>query len=393
MKKFLSKFKSKEIIVPISKELCDIASQLDKYIDYETPELDKLENAANRVGESWSGSWAGYHSRVYYASFHPPPPGALFSQEWGLDDAVGMGSRGDWVEYRFNDVIEHIQATAGYPATDRYIAEAKKATKVFENVKSSVLSFVHANVYPERDEFLQSLVSKIESLKILTETHFIQRHCPRQMMSRDIIALEKGMVTPPHIQILAKTFAGKHAFQSCKVLKERIVELTNHIQNIEKKEAKPESGISSGEEVFIVHGRDDGTKETIARFVEKFGLKVTILHEQPNEGRTIIEKLEYYASKAGFAIVLLTPDDVGTLRDRTSGQGEPRARQNVVFELGYFMGKLGRERVCPLFKGKIEKPSDIDGVIYVSMNNEDWKLKLGQEMKNAGFPLDMNKIF
>ena len=68
MKKFLSKFKSKEIIVPISKELCDIASQLDKYIDYETPELDKLENAANRVGESWSGSWAGYHSRVYYAS-------------------------------------------------------------------------------------------------------------------------------------------------------------------------------------------------------------------------------------------------------------------------------------------------------------------------------------
>ena len=150
---------------------------------------------------------------------------------------------------------------------------------------------------------------------------------------------------------------------------------------------------SLGKEVFIVHGRDDGTKETVARFVEKFGLKVTILHEQPNKGRTIIEKLEYYASRAGFAIVLLTPDDVGTLRDRTSGQGEPRARQNVVFELGYFMGKLGREQVCPLFKGKIEKPSDIDGIIYVPMDNEDWKLKLGQEMKNAGFPVDMNKIF
>ena len=148
-----------------------------------------------------------------------------------------------------------------------------------------------------------------------------------------------------------------------------------------------------GNEVFIVHGRDDDTKETVARFVEKLGLKATILHEQPNEGRTIIEKLEDCAGRAGFAIVLLTPDDVGTLRNSANDQDKPRARQNVIFELGYFMGKLGRQRICPLFKGEIEKPSDIDGVIYVPMDSKDWKLKLGQEMKNAGFPVDMNKIF
>ena len=148
-----------------------------------------------------------------------------------------------------------------------------------------------------------------------------------------------------------------------------------------------------GNEVFIVHGRDNEAKETVARFVEKFGLKATILHEQPNEGRTIIEKLEDCADKAGFAIVLLTPDDIGTLKDDVDSTGKPRARQNVVFELGYFIGKLGRERVCPLFKGEIEKPSDIDGVIYVAMDSEGWKLQLGQEMKNAGFPIDMNKDF
>ena len=148
-----------------------------------------------------------------------------------------------------------------------------------------------------------------------------------------------------------------------------------------------------GNEVFIVHGRDDGIKETVARFIEKLNLKATILHEQPSGGQTIIEKLEKHASKAGFAIVLLTPDDIGSLKDEIEDESKPRARQNVVFELGYFMGKLGRERVCPLFKGKIEKPSDIDGVIYVPMDGEGWKLQLGKEMKNAGFPVDMNKIF
>ena len=150
---------------------------------------------------------------------------------------------------------------------------------------------------------------------------------------------------------------------------------------------------SLGSDIFIVHGHDDGTKETVARFVETLGLKATILHEQPSTGLTIIEKLEKYADNAGFAVVLFTPDDVGALKYKTEDESKPRARQNVVFELGYFIGKLGRERVCPLFKGKIEKPSDIDGVIYVPMDGEDWKLKLGQEIKNAGFPVDMNKIF
>lgn len=150
---------------------------------------------------------------------------------------------------------------------------------------------------------------------------------------------------------------------------------------------------TSGNEVFIVHGRDDGPKETVARFVENLGLKATILHEQPSAGQTIIEKLEKHADNAGFVIVLLTPDDVGALKDEIEDESKPRARQNVVFELGYFIGKLGREKVCPLSKGKIENPSDIDGVICVPMDGEDWKLELGRELKNAGFPVDMNKIF
>jgi predicted nucleotide-binding protein len=147
-----------------------------------------------------------------------------------------------------------------------------------------------------------------------------------------------------------------------------------------------------GNDVFIVHGHDQAAKHTIAGFVRRLGLNPIILDEQVNRGQTIIEKFEENADEAGFAIVLLTPDDVGAPKDKQD-QLKPRARQNVVLELGYFMGKLGRERVCPLLKDEVEKPSDIDGLVYVPMDNfNGWQLKLAKEMKQAGLPVDSEKL-
>lgn len=152
--------------------------------------------------------------------------------------------------------------------------------------------------------------------------------------------------------------------------------------------ASSEQGTTTGSEVFIVHGHDHGAKDTIAREVENLGLTAVILHEQPNRGRTIIEKLEELAKSASFAIVLLTPDDFGALKNRIDDIPNPRARQNVIFELGYFIGRLGRERVCPIYKGEIESPSDIDGIVYVRMDEGGaWKQDLTQEMESAGLPI------
>lgn len=141
-----------------------------------------------------------------------------------------------------------------------------------------------------------------------------------------------------------------------------------------------------GDDVFIVHGQDEGAKYDVARFVEKLGLTATMLGDQPNRGLTLFDKFEQYASNAGFAIVLLTAvDEFGH---------QLKAHQNLIFELGYIIGQLGRERVCLLFKGEVEMLPNLSGVFYVHMDsNDDWKLKLAREMRNVRLPIDMNELF
>lgn len=143
--------------------------------------------------------------------------------------------------------------------------------------------------------------------------------------------------------------------------------------------------------VFIVHGHDNAAKQAVARFVEKIGLEAIILHEQASSGKTIIEKIEAN-SNVGFAIVLYTPCDLGASKGEKD-QLKPRARQNVIFEHGYLIGKIGRKNVSALVKGDVETPNDISGVVYIKMDEADsWKYAVGKEMKACGYDIDLNKI-
>lgn len=147
--------------------------------------------------------------------------------------------------------------------------------------------------------------------------------------------------------------------------------------------------LSSERKAFVVYGHDEGARETIARFLEKIGFEAIILHEQANQGRTIIEKVEAHGD-VRFAIVLLTPDDEGRVN---GGVFQPRARQNVILELGYFIGRLGRKNVCALKRGDIEIPSDFSGVVYESLDaSGGWRQVLGRELQAAGFEIDWNAI-
>ncbi|WP_375199679.1 TIR domain-containing protein [Lysinibacillus sp. RS11] len=142
--------------------------------------------------------------------------------------------------------------------------------------------------------------------------------------------------------------------------------------------------------VFIVHGHDDGLKNEVARFVERLGLEAVILHEQANAGNTIIEKIEKN-SDVGFAIVLYSPCDEG--KSKSSEQLRSRARQNVVFEHGFFIARLGRNNVVALHKGEdLELPNDISGVVYVKYESGAWKYEIAKEMVATGYNVDFMKI-
>ena len=167
--------------------------------------------------------------------------------------------------------------------------------------------------------------------------------------------------------------------------------------NSEKKKTSTKQNTQSlttklNENVFIVHGHNNEIKQSVARTISKLKFNPIILHENANSGNTIIEKFEELANTASYAIILLTDDDLG--KAKKESKYNSRARQNVIMELGYFLGKLGRDKVFVLKSGDIEVPSDIMGIIYNTYDGEEggWKNKLVKDMKASGFNVDANDL-
>lgn len=156
-------------------------------------------------------------------------------------------------------------------------------------------------------------------------------------------------------------------------------------------EASQLVGTYDPKKVFIVHGHNETVKQSVARTLETIGLTPIILAEQPDKGRTVIEKFEKEGNDVGFAVVLLTADDKG--RKNRARTMQSRARQNVVFEMGYFMALLGRERVMLLLQDGVEEPSDLKGVVYTALDKDSaWKYRLVKELREQGYEVSSDTL-
>ncbi|MBU9545518.1 nucleotide-binding protein [Burkholderia multivorans] len=190
----------------------------------------------------------------------------------------------------------------------------------------------------------------------------------------------------------ARQYVAEGKVRSIEILRSAIKWLEDELQDateIEPVATTTTAVASTSTKVFIVHGHDNTALQSVARFIEQIGFNAIILSEQANQGRTIIEKIEAHGD-VGFAVVLLTPDDVG---GKTVDSVRPRARQNVLLELGYFIARLGRARVCSLAKGDLEIPTDFAGVVWEQLDDGGtWKTALARELKAAGYAIDWNRV-
>lgn len=313
-----------------------------------------LETAAERVGRSFSGSWIGYHSRVYYAGLSTPPPGAAFSQEWGTKEVFSdMGSRGDWREYTAEFITATIVQMAGSPDMGALKAFAREAEKAFDSAKSEFLSIVSSELDQRADGFLEGLKSEVAGLKIFKAEQFIDYARPKgQFMTRDMLAMGQGISTPPHLIPCAEALELQGPPVMCGTLSEKIAKAASHLERqSRRKSAKDRVGTN----VFIGHGRSPMWRELKDFVGDRLKLPWDEFNRVPVAGVTNIARLSEMLDAAAIAFLVMTAEDEMI-------DGDIQARMNVVHEAGLFQGRLGFTKAIVLLEEGCAEFSNIQGL-------------------------------
>lgn len=339
----------------VTEQLQRIIEKLPDEPKIKFDELEKIIKEADRVGKSWSGSWLGYQSRVYYVNFSTPPTGAIFSKQHGLDSGFSYATRGDWRQYDFDDVINYIYKKSGNIDIKKYKKQYDDYEELFEETRSNILSLIYANKskLPKDDLFLNDRIKEIEDIKIYTERDFVDVQMPKgQFLSSDMDALSDGFRTPPHIAMIAKITALKESYSRCIDLKKEAIRLSSHIRNLEYKEVKASR---VGTNIFLGHGRSHLWRELKDFIKDKLHLPYDEFNRVPIAGTTNIARLAQMLDQASFAFLIMTAED--ELQD-----GNMQARMNVIHEVGLFQGRLGFEKAIVLLEEGCQEFSNINGL-------------------------------
>ena len=317
--------------------------------------LGALEEAARTIGRSFSGSWQGYHSRVYYAEFSPPPPGAHFSQEWGLKDtyASSLGSHGDWREYDSEFVKAHIRKLAGEPNLEITHKATETASNTFAHDKSEIISILQNELEERDDGFLASLKKELDELKPLSTFEVAQHLSPKgQIITRDTVVLGQGTQIPPHMNYIAEAKAIQHAFAICKEAGQIAAKAASHL---ERKTRRRKATERIGTNVFIGHGRSQAWRDLKDFLQDRVNLPWDEFNRVPVAGVTNIARLSEMLDAAAIAFLVMTAED-------EMADGAIQARMNVVHEAGLFQGRLGFTRAVVMLEEGCEQFSNIEGL-------------------------------
>lgn len=343
----------------IHDELLKIADKLEMYAQEAQKEnvrqpLSKLEDAANNVGKAWSGSWLGYHANIYYNNLQVPPPGAHFSQEWGMEKLLACdGTTGDWREYKKDDVIEAIHALANNTDLASASELSGKAESSFDEEKHEVLSLLTTALTENVDPFISNLKDDVENLNVLSKLQIIRAMQPSgNLMSRDSLAVTQGFHTPPHFSVLSEIYALRQPPSCCKKLSQIARRAGSHLARQSRRSARSKE---IGTNVFIGHGRSSDWRDLKDFIQDRLNLPWDEFNRVPVAGITNIARLSEMLDASAIAFLVMTGED-------EQAGGKLHARMNVVHEAGLFQGRLGFTRAIVLIEEGCEEFSNIQGL-------------------------------
>ena len=313
----------------------------------------KLLDACIRLENAWSGSWFGYHSRVYYRNFETPPPGARFSSEWGFLQVYNNSTRGDWVEYRYEDAIAAIEELAGNPDLTEVEAYGKRAKRALDDGQAAVISVLTAALSIKDDQLVRESLEEAKTLKPLTQSDVVDIQRPSgSLMSRDTAALTAGLIAPAHITyqggVVAVTDPGRRSSD----LANLGTRVADHFDRIA---SHVTSGAPMGSRVFIGHGGSPLWRELKDFLKERLSLDWEEYNRVSTAGVATTERLQAMLDNASMAFLVCTAED-------DHADGSHHARDNVIHEAGLFQGRLGFTRAIVLLEDGCAEFSNIRGL-------------------------------
>lgn len=316
--------------------------------------IKKLHEAADKIGESWSGSWLGYHANVYYAGFGSPRPGDQFDPEWGLMDKLSSQTSPYWKEVRSEVVEKEVFRVAGVSTMNALTKAAEEARDVFSESQNELIAIFDALLARKDDATTRDLRNQIAGVKNhIGQDKLLQAIRPAQVMTRDSMAAAQGVKAPPHLALKALV----HQQES---FGWKITELAKLARRgamyLEKsRKLKGESVARTEGKVFIGHGRSSAWKDLKDFIQDRLQLPWDEYNREATAGLSRKERLEQMLDEACFSFLIMTAEDQHA--DRRA-----HARENVVHEVGLFQGRLGFRRAIVLLEEGCAEFSNIEGI-------------------------------
>lgn len=333
------------------RQLLTIAESYDAAPD--TAILNAIWERAREVGKSASGSWLGYHANVYYRDFQPPPAGVHFDVDNGTEGTYYSGADPNWVEHTAQDVFDLIVGDEGRTSLVSAEARAEKCLAIFNGVKADVSSLLTVYLDSRDDKFVRRLTEEIENSKVLNAGDIANEMSPkRQVITRDMRAIQQGTWAPPHIKVQARITAAHQPAAHCRDIAGRLEKLVAHLSRVAKSDVR---AARIGTNVFIGHGRSPVWRDLKDFIQDRLRLPWDEFNRVPVAGITNIARLSEMLDTAACGFVIMTAED-------EQADGTTQARMNVIHEVGLFQGRLGFTKAIVLLEEGCEEFSNIQGL-------------------------------